>query len=89
MRSIIRLLLFSTILFSIAGIISGQSPNNKKNNLLKANYVSLEGVIHKNGNHQDKDGIIRQFISPVLHLMRTKSDSPLGTYLLLPDGIDE
>lgn len=86
MRPLIRILLFSTILFSVTEIISGQSSNSKNNNLLKANYLSPEGVIHLSGNHHDADGIIRQFRSPIVHLMRTKSDNSQGTVLLLPGG---
>ena len=86
MKSFISLLVSFVLLFTIAGNTNGQSRITESKNPVSAAYVSLDGHALSKGNHPDTNGNIRKFNSPVLHLVRTKSNSPKGTILLLPSG---
>jgi lysophospholipase L1-like esterase/acetyl esterase/lipase len=86
MRSLFQLFFITILLFSIAGTSVGQSQINSKNNLLTAKFVSLEGEVYKKKNIIVTNGNVQKYNSPVIHLIRTKSKSPQGTFLLLTDG---
>jgi len=82
----IRSLVGVLLLCSIAIQTDGQARTGQKKNPALANYVSLDGETLPKGNPIGPDGNIHQFNSPVLQLMRSKSNSPKGTILLLPGG---
>jgi len=63
-----------------------QAQTSQKKNPSFANYVSLSGETLPKGNPVDADGNVHRFNSPLVHLIRTKSNSPKGTVLLLPGG---
>jgi lysophospholipase L1-like esterase/acetyl esterase/lipase len=86
MRSLFQLFFSTILLFSIAETSVGLSQINSKNNLLTAKFVSLEGEVYKKKNIIVTDGNEQKYNSPVIHLIRTKSKSPQGTFLLLTDG---
>lgn len=86
MKSFISLLVSFVLLFTIAGNTNGQSRITESKNPISAAYVSLDGHALSKGNQPDTNGNIRKFNSPVLHLIRTKSNSLKGTILLLPGG---
>lgn len=86
MRLKIRLIVSIILLFFILGTSYGQLDDDKNQNDVKAGFVSLDGKILSTGNPVEADGNIHQFNSPLIHLMRSKSKSPKGTILLLPDG---
>ena len=77
-RSLIGVLLMCLIAIQT----DGQAQTGQKKNPVLANYISLSGETLPKGNPVG----VRQFNSPVLHLMRSKANSPKGTVLLLPGG---
>ena len=86
MRLKIRLIVSIILLFFIFGTSYGQLDEDKNQNAVKAGFVSLDGQVLPLGNPIEADGNIHKFNSPLIHLVRTKSKSPKGTILLLPDG---
>jgi len=65
--------------------LNGQSAV-KQRSATSARYVSLSGQVLSKGNSVDANGDISKFNAPVMHLVRTKVNSPKGTVLLLTGG---
>jgi lysophospholipase L1-like esterase/acetyl esterase/lipase len=87
MKSFKHLLFTVFLLFLVADITKGLATQaDKKQNTIKADYISLSGEALPDGNPIEADGNIHRFNLPVLHLLRTESKSPKGTILLLPGG---
>ena len=86
MKSLISIFVAGLLLFNIEGNSNAQSRITRQKNPESAIYVSLSGQVMSKGNPTDADGNIHKFISPVLHLIRTKTNPPRGTILLIPGG---
>src|ERR1035437_5753663 len=65
--------------------LNGQATVKQKS-AVTANYVSFSGQVLSKGNPVDANGDISKFNAPVIHLVRTKVNSPKGTVLLLTGG---
>jgi len=89
MRSIISFSIPILLLFVVANSTNVLSQNTKTTGPASAGYISLDGKIMLNGNPVDANGNIHQFNSPVLHLIRAKTNSHKGVILLLPGGGSE
>jgi hypothetical protein len=82
LRSLVLLFLFLLLLRT-----EGFSQNSsEKRALRKADYLSLDLKVLKEGNKIDSDGIIRKYTVPIIHLFRTKVRAVKGAIMLLPGG---
>lgn len=86
MKSFISLLSGILLLLSIANNTNAHSGISRPKDCTIATYISLDGQPLSKGNPLEADRNIHKFFSPALYIIRTKTNAPQGTILLLPGG---
>ncbi|HEY4787960.1 MAG TPA: GDSL-type esterase/lipase family protein [Bacteroidales bacterium] len=86
LRSIVQLSAIFLLLVSRVSLSAAITHVSERKNPTAPDYVLLNGEIVQEGNPCRVDGNVHNFNTPLLRLMRTKSEKPLGTVLLIPGG---